>query len=909
MKIGWLSSAGPVYKVGRAAEGARGVRGEGFGRVSGSRCHVQGLWGGRREGGELLAASPLSPSACCITTLPVRLFDWQAVAQGAAARRGGASLHYGEEVVAGLMGLPHTHADVHKVYLAVYRSFMEALDAIDNGVNQFESEHPPRYVNNTHLSARVGRFNPDWLDDASPAAQDAAFHKAMALAGEEFVEVAICLVVHTLPHSTTPPPPVPSTSPPGGDVHGARLAGSFETSQNPNPLHHQPPGRRRCEEGWSGVQQQWKGHLSELEGELKLNPLPKYMLYEDDRAKQWRVQAISVAPGSFESRCPLPVDWRGLRDDELSERSSIPRGVFVHMSGFIGGNHTYEGALAMAKAGHPSSALVLMRDGAQDRPTVVLPCAVPTHQRVAIPSSNHPVRTALAACHCTALCAATTLPSIPYTATHSVLLLAHDALAAGGTGHCCAVPCACCPDAASWGGGQWAESAAACGGAAAHTLSTSSACFRMLNVQRRKDFNGGHFQPLDVTDGADMLIRILVPTYQCPGEERLGVWGDGGKWTCMLPSTIQPKPIVYSIGSNESFSFESEISQELHIRTDTFDPFIPPEAQARMKALPFLRFHSIGVASSADINEYKKWYPKMHLRQLAHVMHVLRCLKTLSLHPPTYADEVHVGKRDHEAAPAPSAPLSSLCSPFPPSAPLSSLCSPFPPSAPLSSLCSPFLPLLPLSFPPSAPPFLPLLPLSSLYSPFPPSTPPFLPLLPLSSLYSPFPPSTPPFLPLLPLSSSAPLLLLCSLFPPSASLSSSAPNVSRSPTRPAPHVEQKRVMRVGEIMRGVYIHVLKADCQGCEECVRRGEGGLDKRFMRLNEIMKRLGHSYIDVLKVDCEGCEEHFIQELVAANHNKMGALTIHGGRLPFGQMLCEFHRWGAVRLEWFVHAWSRQA
>ncbi|CAI7758078.1 unnamed protein product, partial [Closterium sp. NIES-53] len=24
----------------------------------------------------------------------------------------------------------------------------------------------------------------------------------------------------------------------------------------------------------------WKGHLSELEGELKLNPLPKYMLYE-----------------------------------------------------------------------------------------------------------------------------------------------------------------------------------------------------------------------------------------------------------------------------------------------------------------------------------------------------------------------------------------------------------------------------------------------------------------------------------------------------------------------------------------------------------------------------------------------------------------------------------------------------
>ncbi|CAI5477347.1 unnamed protein product [Closterium sp. Yama58-4] len=231
--------------------------------------------------------------------------------------------HYGQEVVAGLMGLPQTHADVHKVYLAIYRSFMEALDAIDNGVNQFESEYPPRYVNNTHLSARVGRFNPDWLDDASPAAQDAAFQKAMALAGEEFMEAVTYTARSWLPARSIVEESIASAVAEHGSVEIITL-------------------KQFCP---------WKGHLSELEGELKLNPLPKYMLYEDDRAKQWRVQAISVAPGSFESRCPLPVDWRGLRDDELSERSGIPRGVFVHMSGFIGGNHTYEGALAMAKAG------------------------------------------------------------------------------------------------------------------------------------------------------------------------------------------------------------------------------------------------------------------------------------------------------------------------------------------------------------------------------------------------------------------------------------------------------------------------------------------------------------------------------------------------------------------------------
>ena len=63
------------------------------------------------------------------------------------------------------------------------------------------------------------------------------------------------------------------------------------------------------------------------------------------------MQAIAVAPGSFESRCPLPAAWRGLRDEELSRVSGIPGGVFVHMSGFIGGNATLEGALAMARAG------------------------------------------------------------------------------------------------------------------------------------------------------------------------------------------------------------------------------------------------------------------------------------------------------------------------------------------------------------------------------------------------------------------------------------------------------------------------------------------------------------------------------------------------------------------------------
>lgn len=81
-----------------------------------------------------------------------------------------------------------------------------------------------------------------------------------------------------------------------------------------------------------------------------------------------RIQAVAVGD-SFQSRKPLPESWRGLRDEELSKLTNIENCVFVRMfcytqhhhpvcltslvpdaSGFIGGNETYEGALAMADA-------------------------------------------------------------------------------------------------------------------------------------------------------------------------------------------------------------------------------------------------------------------------------------------------------------------------------------------------------------------------------------------------------------------------------------------------------------------------------------------------------------------------------------------------------------------------------
>jgi len=95
----------------------------------------------------------------------------------------------------------------------------------------------------------------------------------------------------------------------------------------------------------------WKEHLFDYEEESGTPESEKaiYAVYPDDGGN-WRVQAVPVSSESFESRKALPEVWRGLRDDTLSAATGIEGCVFVHASGFIGGNKTKEGALRLAKA-------------------------------------------------------------------------------------------------------------------------------------------------------------------------------------------------------------------------------------------------------------------------------------------------------------------------------------------------------------------------------------------------------------------------------------------------------------------------------------------------------------------------------------------------------------------------------
>ncbi|MBA0616085.1 hypothetical protein Godav_016163 [Gossypium davidsonii] len=161
--------------------------------------------------------------------------------------------HFGKEIIAKELQLGEDHLNVQRLFLAIYKNFMEAIDAIDNGINQFDTDKPPRYVNNTNLSSRVGRLNLDWMDpNQSPEKENEAFQQAMALAGSEFLDSVRFHAKSWLPARS---------------IVMECIAGRYDTD---------PSGEIMVLKRFTP----WKLHIFELEEEMKVDPPIKYVLYE-----------------------------------------------------------------------------------------------------------------------------------------------------------------------------------------------------------------------------------------------------------------------------------------------------------------------------------------------------------------------------------------------------------------------------------------------------------------------------------------------------------------------------------------------------------------------------------------------------------------------------------------------------
>ncbi|VDD92728.1 unnamed protein product [Enterobius vermicularis] len=229
--------------------------------------------------------------------------------------------HYGKSVIARLLNLKNDDPKVACLFEKLYETFVESVDAIDNGIPQYDGI--PRYRLCGTLSGRVRHLNPMWNE--GDVNVDQRFREAMKMVGNEFENAVNYLFRSWLPAK---------------DIVAEAIKERFKVDESGKIVLLQNGGVP------------WKEHLFRLEKELKVDPLccVFYVVFSDQSSGTWRVQAVPVSENSlFVNRLPLPEDWRGLRDQELSEVSGIPGCIFVHVSGFIGGNQSSKGAIEMAK--------------------------------------------------------------------------------------------------------------------------------------------------------------------------------------------------------------------------------------------------------------------------------------------------------------------------------------------------------------------------------------------------------------------------------------------------------------------------------------------------------------------------------------------------------------------------------
>jgi len=228
-------------------------------------------------------------------------------------------LHYGRDIISGVLGQEKEKPDkdlIEKVFDKVYANFVEEIDAIDNGIDTHDGE--PRYQTTTNLSSRVGFLRPSWNEPVQDF--DAGFYKAMDLVRPEFLDRVKFYAEVWWPARSL----VAAAIEKRFDVHSCGRIIEFASGGCP-----------------------YKEHLYELEEEQGMEGQILFALFTDSNG-MWRVAAVGVKDQKFESRMKLHSEWCALRDEELIAKSGIDGATFVHAAGFIGGNKTREGALAMA---------------------------------------------------------------------------------------------------------------------------------------------------------------------------------------------------------------------------------------------------------------------------------------------------------------------------------------------------------------------------------------------------------------------------------------------------------------------------------------------------------------------------------------------------------------------------------
>ncbi|CDK25633.1 unnamed protein product [Kuraishia capsulata CBS 1993] len=230
--------------------------------------------------------------------------------------------HFGKEIISVNLELnaEKDSESIDLLYEKIYKEFIEAIDANDNGISAYGKDAKPLFSEkNFKLASVVQHLNPSWINDPKDADYDAAFAKASEFMGMFFTNVL-------------------------NDYGKAWLpARQYVEKAVAESTSIDPQGRILVLDRFVP----WQDHLFTIERETK-KKVALYVLFEDTSGN-WRISAVPAAAGSFDSRKKLPEPWRGVRDDALSKLTNVEGCVFVHAAGFIGGAKTKDAVLQLAK--------------------------------------------------------------------------------------------------------------------------------------------------------------------------------------------------------------------------------------------------------------------------------------------------------------------------------------------------------------------------------------------------------------------------------------------------------------------------------------------------------------------------------------------------------------------------------
>ncbi|PHJ20734.1 gamm1 protein [Cystoisospora suis] len=267
--------------------------------------------------------------------------------------------HFGKEVLKQPQYGIKSPEELDFVFQNLYTSFIEGVDAVDNGVSIVPGGSPAVYRDGTTLSSRVNRCYPPWNADdllkknpdskrlkaseqelypveveGGSEAEVLGFRKAMFLANEEFEDAVSSIVDIWLPAKQV-------------------VLDAFK-----HRFEAHPSGRVIKLSQWCPFQE----HVYEIEEEQGVPESVLFCLYPDLKNNEvvgWRVYAVQEKDQQFKSRLPLSEKLRALRDEELGNaviNNPLVAGsddlrpsdfIHCHATGFIAGTKSLPAALAM----------------------------------------------------------------------------------------------------------------------------------------------------------------------------------------------------------------------------------------------------------------------------------------------------------------------------------------------------------------------------------------------------------------------------------------------------------------------------------------------------------------------------------------------------------------------------------